>query len=66
MAKMPEEMQNVGALLASASMIHILMEIFDDAENASDEVKNFVKPHMVKVDDLRKGLEAMFGKDFMK
>ncbi|URQ04792.1 hypothetical protein SEA_EMMA1919_211 [Streptomyces phage Emma1919] len=65
MAQMPEEMKNLGALIAVSKIIEVFGNLCDAAEKATPEVKAFVKPFQDEVEKSAEALEALFGKGFM-
>ena len=65
MAQMPDEMKNLGALLAVSKIIEVFGNLVEAAEKATPEVKAFVKPFQDEVEKSADALEALFGKDFL-
>ncbi|QIQ63066.1 hypothetical protein SEA_MOAB_212 [Streptomyces phage Moab] len=65
MAEMPEEMKNLGALIAVSKIIEVFADLVDAAEKVTPEVKAFVKPYKDKVEQSADALEALFGKGFL-
>ncbi|AXH68888.1 hypothetical protein SEA_SPARKLEGODDESS_209 [Streptomyces phage SparkleGoddess] len=66
MAEMPEEMKNLGALIAVSKIIEVFSDLVQAADKASPEIKAFVKPFENEIDKTAKALESLFGKDFLE
>lgn len=65
MAEMPDEMKNLGALIAMSKVIEVFDSLMNAAEKATPEIKAFVKPFADEIEKSAKALEALFGKDFL-
>jgi len=65
MAEMPDELKNLGALIAVSKIIEVFADLCDAAEKATPEIKAFVKPFQDRVEKSADALEALFGKDFL-
>lgn len=65
MAEMPQEMKNLGALIAVSKIIEVFADLCDAAEKATPEIKAFVKPYQDEVEKSADALEALFGKGFL-
>ncbi|XAO35377.1 hypothetical protein SEA_FRANCOB_213 [Streptomyces phage Francob] len=65
MAEMPQEMKNLGALIAVSKIIEVFADLVDAAEKATPEIKAFVKPFQDEVEKSADALEALFGKGFL-
>jgi hypothetical protein len=65
MAEMPNEMKNLGALIAVSKIIEVFADLVEAADKATPEIKAFVKPYHERVEQTAEALEAIFGKDFL-